>query len=303
MKQLIKKVLSLAVNYAIAPMIPTQKTLDMSIESAEECLQNHHPDANPSVLCNHTWGEPEYDLTIIIPVYNVEKYLRKCLDSVINQNTQYRYKVVVVNDGATDGSAAVLKEYEKNNDFFIVEQENRGLSGARNTGFRYVNSKYIMFLDSDDYLTETAVEKLLDTAYRIDADIVQGGYYDFDGETEAIIGCKVYSNSADVPSNGVLAGMAWGKVFKPYLFENICFPERYWFEDTIITGLITHLAKNIATVSDMVYFYRRNNAGITRLSVGKPKSIDTFYVHRCVLKARKELGMQTDLSKKKKDKF
>ena len=233
-------------------------------------------------------------VSIIVPVYNVEKYLHRCMDSLRNQQTKYTYHVVAINDGSTDRSGDILATYSGWADLKVINQKNRGFSGARNTGLQEVLGRFVMFVDSDDYLSENAVESLLAAAYFRDADIVQGGYVRVTENEKKQFGGVKYCDASGVAPNGVLAGMAWGKVYKAELFSGICFPEGYWYEDSIITGIVTHLAARIATISDNVYFYRTNAMGITQTSRGKPKSIDTFYVLRSTLNARKQLGMKTD---------
>lgn len=291
---MIKKIVSIFMNEIAVHLIPSQRNKVIPIEAAENILNRHSADPGTSALWENKIHEPLYDLTIIIPVYNVEKYLDKCMQSVMNQVTAYRYQVIVINDGSTDQSGSILEKYSDIEHVRIITQGNRGFSGARNTGLRNVQGRYVMFVDSDDFVTENAVQSLMETAYALDADIVQGGYFIVDGETEAILSEQRYKDAYSVPPNGVLAGMPWGKVYKANLFERACFPERYWFEDTVVTGIFTHLAANIATVSDVVYYYRKNTFGITRVSIGKPKSIDTFWIQRCVVKARKELGLSAD---------
>ena len=290
----IKRYIALFANSFVVHLIPSRKVQHISIEEAESNLSKHSPDPGTSPLWENKTQMQDYDLSIIVPVYNVERYLDRCMQSILGQKTTYRYQIIAVNDGSTDQSGTLLNRYDAYEHVTILTQDNKGLSGARNTGLRIARGRYVMFVDSDDYLTETAVQSLLDAAYEGNADLIQGGYYDIDGKTEAILKSTQYKDAFSVPPNGCVTGMAWGKVYKAYLFEKICFPEKYWFEDTIVTALLTHLANRVATVSDMVYFYRQNNAGITRTSIGKPKSVDAFYVQRCVLNARQTLGMKTD---------
>ena len=294
MKKIIKRIVSIFLNAIAIYFVPSQRSKAIPVEEAEDFLHRHSADPGTSALWENKICKPLYDLTIIIPVYNVEKYLEKCLQSVMNQVTEFRYQVIVINDGSTDQSGRILEKYSDIERIRIISQENCGLSGARNTGLRIAQGRYVMFVDSDDYLTQNAVQSLMETAYALDADIVQGGYFNVDGETDSILSEQRYKDAYTVPPNGVLAGMAWGKVYKAHLFERTCFPERYWFEDTVVTGIFTHLAASIATVSAMVYYYRKNIHGITRVSIGKPKCIDTFWVQRCVMKARKELGLSED---------
>ena len=99
-------------------------------------------------------------ISIIIPVYNVEKYLRECLDSVLSQSCS-EYEVICVNDGSTDGSLTILKEYAKKIDKIqIIDQKNNGLSGARNAGINEANGDYNLLLDSDDWIEQNTIEIL-----------------------------------------------------------------------------------------------------------------------------------------------
>lgn len=294
MKRLIKQVLSKAISGPLILLTPSRIISDITPEMAVQILENHSPDSGKSALCSHVWSESEYDLSIIVPVYNVEKYLKECLDSILNQKTNYRYHVVVVNDGSTDNSEKILKCYEGVENLTIIHQENGGFSKARNTGLLEVKGRYIMFVDSDDFLPKEAIDELMSAAYQMEADIVQGSYLDTDETGETFSGGTHFKKSSGVMRNGKLAGMAWGKVYRANLFQHIHFPEGYWYEDTITTALVTHLAKNIATIPEIIYYYRQNSAGITRISQGKSKSVDTYWVHRCVMQDRGKLGMVTD---------
>lgn len=295
MKRFVKKIIKRTIKNFLIHLVPSEKSNnEIPVKEAEEILQGHHPDACSSPIHPNKRYEKKYDLTVIVPVYNVEKYLKQCLDSLRNQVTQYTYHVVAVNDGSTDCSGEILSAYSDWQDLTIIHQKNCGHSGARNTGLQEVLGNYIMFVDSDDYVPENTVQSLLQAAYSMDADIVQGGYACVTETGEKCPGGVKYAQASNIAPNGVLTGMAWGKVFKAELFSDIRFPEGYWYEDSIITGIVTHLAANIATISDNVYFYRMNPAGITQKSRGKPKSVDTFYVLRSTMDARKQLHMHTD---------
>lgn len=117
-------------------------------------------------------------VSIIVPVYNVEKYLSKCLESLINQ-TLKDIEIVCVNDGSTDNSLGILKEYaNKDSRIKIVDKQNEGVSVARNTGIEVAAGEYLMFVDSDDYLVENACEKALNTIEHDNSDICIFGHYD-----------------------------------------------------------------------------------------------------------------------------
>lgn len=111
-------------------------------------------------------------VSVVIPVYNVEKYLQECLDSVISQ-TYTKLEIILVDDGSTDSSADICNEYAKNDSrVHVIHKTNGGASSARNVGLQIANGEYVYFLDSDDFINQTAIEKLVDMAERNDADLV-----------------------------------------------------------------------------------------------------------------------------------
>ena len=115
-------------------------------------------------------------ISIIVPIYNVEKYLRQCLDSILNQTYQ-NFECLLINDGSPDNSADICREYvEKDSRFKYFEKENGGLSDARNYGIRQSKGSYITFVDSDDWLEENAVEILMKRAEETGADLI---YFNF----------------------------------------------------------------------------------------------------------------------------
>ena len=110
-------------------------------------------------------------ISIIIPVYNVEKYLRECLNSILNQTFQ-DFEIICVDDGSTDKSLEILQEYKRKDDrFVILQQRHSGAGSARNNGIRLAAGKYIQFLDSDDYFEPTLLEEMFDHAEKFDADL------------------------------------------------------------------------------------------------------------------------------------
>lgn len=114
----------------------------------------------------------QINVSVIVPVYNTEQYLRECLDSLIRQ-TYSHLQIILVDDGSTDSSGTICEEYAKNDPrISVVHKENGGQSSARNVGIDLANGKYIYFLDSDDYLKENAIEELVNTAEQESADIV-----------------------------------------------------------------------------------------------------------------------------------
>ncbi|MCD7836147.1 MAG: glycosyltransferase, partial [Lachnospiraceae bacterium] len=129
---------------------------------------------------NNLCGDILYDLDIIVPCYNVEKYIRVCLESILKRETKFSYRIIAVDDGSTDCTGNILDEYKNRGEILVIHQKNQGFSGARNTGLNFVNSQYVMFIDSDDYLPEGAIERMMVCAFQLGADIVQGAYTNID---------------------------------------------------------------------------------------------------------------------------
>lgn len=119
----------------------------------------------------------EIDVSFVIPVYNAGKYLSKCLDSIISQDTKFKYEVICVNDGSTDGSAEVLADYSARYPHLrILTQNNQGISLARNHGIEVARGKYVGFIDNDDCVTSDYVESIMQVAIANNADLVQTDY-------------------------------------------------------------------------------------------------------------------------------
>lgn len=220
---------------------------------------------------------PAVDLQIVIPAYNVEAYLEECMDSVLSQETTYSYHVILVDDGAKDGTPALCDRYTDDPRVTVIHQANRGLSGARNTGLGEIFGKYLMFVDSDDILLPGSIQAMLDTAFDHNCDLVEGSAcYLYDHSREIMHQFPAAAKTED--PYALLHGHAWGKLYKAELFADLCFPEGFWYEDSIITFLVFPQLKNAWVTDHLCYGYRINQAGIVRSSHGKPRSVETYWL-------------------------
>lgn len=232
--------------------------------------------------CVFKYQEEIYDATVIIPCYNVEHYVAECLDSMLNQNTSYNVEIITIDDGSTDNTAEILRQYStRMTNFRIISQCNKGLSGARNTGIREARGKYLIFIDSDDYVTSDYIDCLLKKAFSKDADIVATGYYTFNNDYKIIKNIMI----KDENDTSLLNGCAWGKAIKRKFFEHLVFPENYWYEDSIIAHLVVPRANSIYMVSKCQYAYRSNPTGITKTSVNSLRAIESFYITDLMLRS------------------
>ena len=218
-------------------------------------------------------------ITVIVPVYNVENYLNKCLDSIITQ-TYTNIEIIVVNDGSTDASGEICKEFaEIDHRIIYIEQENAGLSAVRNTGLEIMSGDYVTFVDSDDWIEQDYLETLYKKIVEYQADIAVGNYYSFN-ESEGmfyfhILGDsyyeKVYDNvsifenlydSQEMKSFALIS--AWGKLYKAGLFEQLRFDIGKLGEDGYLNQKIYLLAEKIVYIHKGIYSYRIRNNSLSR---------------------------------------
>ena len=251
-------------------------------------LEKYHPDlGSSSIRVTKQIREIKYDIQIIVPVYNVEKYLEVCLDSILNQKFNGSYIVTIINDGSTDNSGLILNKYVDNPRCEIITKENGGLSSARNKALDNIKGKYLFFLDSDDFIPDGTFQKLFDEAVRTNNRIIYGPYQRVDENNNII---STYN-----PRRDKVKGCICGKLYESSLFENLIFPDKYWFEDTIVAMLMGPEIKDFSCINDIVYYYRENTAGISHSAKGNNRVIDTIYITRKILddlrKAQKELNL------------
>lgn len=214
-------------------------------------------------------------VSVIVPVYNVEQYLRKCLDSLINQSLK-EIEIICVNDASPDNSIDILEEYaEKDERIVIVNLEkNLCLGGARNIGINKAKSLYVGFVDSDDFVDLNMYEKLYYAAIKENADIVNCDYYEYKGENRINRVDKYNSNIFYLPKYEMnkyfilREPSAWHNLYRKELFvkNNLYFPEHTFYEDCAIMSPLFLLAEKIIKVDCPLYFYRLNNYSICRRS-------------------------------------
>lgn len=210
-------------------------------------------------------------VSLIIPVYNVERCVGKCLQSVEKQ-TYSNLEVIIINDGSTDGSYEIVKEYvESNSNFQCWSIENRGLGGARNYGMKKATGEYFFFLDSDDYISENCIEKLVERAKKDKSDLVVCGNYDVQ-EDGKIIYCyenKYRNNPTDLyrePTILFNRVSAWGKLYHRELFDSLEFVSRYWYEDMRLIPKLYLRAKTISYVNEALVYYVQRKGSIMNSS-------------------------------------
>ena len=201
-------------------------------------------------------------ISVIIPVYRVEKYLEKCIESVLKQ-TYTNLQIILVDDGSPDNCGKICDEYaKKDSRIEVIHKINGGLSDARNVGINRANGRYIGFVDSDDYIKEDMYEKLINLIKEYDADISICNLYD-------VIDGKEYVRNKD---NGIheysridilkeilldknIQSYAWNKLYKKELFDEIKYPIRKKYEDIGTTFYLFETCNKIVVTSEPEYYY------------------------------------------------
>ena len=233
----------------------------------------------------------EYDLMIIVPIYNSAECIEMCLQSLLHQKTNYTYKIICVDDGSTDQTESILQKYKKFSNVEIIRQKNAGVASARNKALENICGQYVLFVDSDDLLPEYSIELLMSTAIKNKADIVEGEYREFNENIN--VDMHIFETEEKQKK---INGYPWGKVINAEKLRNLCFPDGFQYEDTIITMLLMPTCRTNIKLSDVTYYYRRNPNGITGTIQNKKQSLDTYYMTRYCLEEMIKRGHTCDLS-------
>ena len=250
-----------------------------------------HPITSPRV-------DPSLDLSIVIPVFNSAAFLNECIDSVLAQQTRYRYEVIAVDDGSSDGSLEILQRYESLGRVRLVRQDNSGTAKARNNGINHSHAKYIMFVDSDDFVEASIIEELLDEAYTTGNDIVACGYYTFVSrvDRQAFVDQPIDMKVNDRDQIMNYDGFAVCKVYRRELFETVRFPEGYWFEDTLTHFILFRLCSSFSYHPNALYGYRTNEKGATRTYDRSERCVDAYWIVEYMVSESRRLGIGDEFS-------
>lgn len=236
------------------------------------------------------------ELSIIVPVYNVEKYLERCIKSLLNQ-TMDKIEIILVNDGSTDGSTYICKKYKKlSNKIKYIESENKGCSHARNLGIKKSIGKYLMFVDSDDYVELDYCLLMYEKIEKEELDLVQCDFKIVDKE-----GLELKKESKKIPTdtkNFLIenneCGYIWNKIFKSKIIKknNLKFPEKsHMYEDMIFVFKYCIHVEKISLIDKKIYYYVQNEKSVMN-TITEKRIYDIFYgldnLKEYVLKNKKE---------------
>ena len=212
-------------------------------------------------------------LSVIVPVYKVEAYLRQCLDSI--QKQTYRdLEILLVDDGSPDRSGEICEEYAQNDARFkVFHTSNQGLSAARNVGLRHAKGDFLSFVDSDDYLEIDMFEMMIKALEESGADVSICNFWIDSPSESKIQQCDAGQFSRDDVLEALLDekinNNVWNKLYRRNLFEDVFFPEGINYEDIATLHKIIHKTKSVIVLSETYYHYRIRAESITKTYTAK----------------------------------
>ncbi len=209
----------------------------------------------------------QYKISVIVPMYNLKKYIRRCLNSLIKQDIKVNYEIIVIDNGSSDGSGKLVEPYLIKYPFIkMITQENQGVSGARNTGLKHASGTYLVFVDGDDFVDKQYLSKMYDMMIRKQCDIVCCSYYNYFENSKKQMKSILVHQEEVLPSHIAMKQLLhdltirsylWNKMFKRSLFEegNIFFGTLNYFEDFELMPKLFYYASNIGFIHDSLYYY------------------------------------------------
>lgn len=260
---------------------PARSDFGMSSHAAENALHEiYSPPAKrqPQPIYRY---EPSLTLSIILPVYNVEKYLDACLGALLPDGVEKTFEIIAVNDGSTDSSRSVLERFQRDHDALkIIDQDNGGLSAARNTGLAEARGRFVAFVDSDDVVGCHELLLAASLLAKSSANYISGNYRRIDDQGVPL----------GLASSVTTLMVPWGRVFGREVWQDMRFPEGYWYEDLIMPYLVESRFKGMETDS-ITYLYRDRPGSIVNSTAGNPKGLDSFYLIGYMLDECNRLGI------------
>jgi glycosyltransferase involved in cell wall biosynthesis len=241
-------------------------------------------------------------VSVIVPIYKVESYLKRCIESILKQ-TYKQLEIILVDDGSPDSCGDIAEQYAKEDSRIkVLHKENGGLSDARNFGMKYVNGEYVIFVDSDDWLAPNLVEKLIKAMIKYQADLVQTAFYyahddylQFDNRVYNVEESPaVFDNQTlmkELVVNEKVKNFAWGKIYRTSLIKDIPFKKGVLFEDVFWAHKVMMRVNKFVLLNEPLYFYYQRNDSI--VANYTPRNLDIINGllerHHFILENYKEL--------------
>ena len=233
------------------------------------------------------------EISVIVPVYNVEKFLPHCIESILNQTFE-NFELILVDDGSPDRCGEICDEAAKHDSRVrVIHQKNAGLSAARNAGIEIARGSWLSFVDADDFVALNFLEALHKAATRAQADCAVCSFYLTDST-----GARIEASYPVEVENGVRTGasvletvqehlnvpyiVAWNKLYRRELFETLRYPVGRQNEDVFVFAELFDKAKTVVVLPDKLYFYRQSEGSIMRSGVTTLRNLDEMWAyHNC----------------------
>lgn len=217
-------------------------------------------------------------VSVIVPVYNVENYVGKCLDSLIKQSLQ-EIEILVVDDGSTDQSYDVVKKYaDQHKNITVLQKQNGGLSDARNYGLRYAKGEFIAFIDSDDYIDETTLEKFYNKAVQEDLDIVVCDTIMQYEDHSYVLHSNLHYTTDPVRAYIFAHPMACTRFVRKTVMDQFDFEKGIFYEDLNVTPTYVTVSDKVGFLEEPLYYYVQRQASIMNQLKFSEKLLDIFRV-------------------------
>ena len=279
-----------------------KKIVRISKEDALAIIKKDYQPPTQRPEYNNTQADDSIDLSIIVPVYNYVDLIDNNISSILNQKTDYKFELIIVDDGSTDGAQDVVRKYANEPNVKAIFQKNKGIAGARNTGLENACGKYIMFVDCDDTVEDNIVDVLMKRAYKDDCDIVMCAHNlvkERNGEIYETVpnvypDCDMLGYAKDAKILNY-AGLPWCKVYKRELWQNIRYFPGFWYEDNIIHSLVFPQCEKFAYEPVICYQYRwyeKNFSHTQSASSRNSKCMDAYWIMLPILERYDELGYE-----------
>ncbi|MFJ7728164.1 glycosyltransferase family 2 protein [Neobacillus sp. NPDC097160] len=224
-----------------------------------------------------------HKISVVVPIFKVEKYLNRCVDSIINQ-TYSNLEIILVDDGSPDACGMIAEEYAVSDDRIkVFHKKNGGLSDARNFGIQYVTGEFILFVDSDDWLEKTMIEKMINISLSYNADVVQSAFY-YAYEDYLLFDNRYYQKDdppivldnislmTELVVNERVKNFAWGKLYKTEIIKGIPFKKGVLFEDVFWAHQVIQRVNIYVILNQPLCFYFQRGDSI--VSSYNPKNLD-----------------------------
>lgn len=223
-------------------------------------------------------------ISVIVPVYNIEKYIRKCVQSIVKQ--RYRnLEIILVDDGSTDSSGEICDELARTDErICVVHKENGGLSDARNCGIERANGECLVFIDGDDFIHPLMIERLYLLAEQYDCDIVACGYIPVLEDEEIVSAEPIQKGNIHIfETNDIYEQfgrleitLAWNKIYKKSLFDTIRYPKGHVHEDEYVIHHLAGACKRLVYTEEKLYYYLTRDGSIMS-KVSRQRIEDIMY--------------------------